>query len=137
MFLDISSFSELDSDLTEQKKEWKSTCKKLLELDSELIYNEPEPVDEEDSAGEQETGAEETGLEPILDSPSGLSLRIINLSLLCFIFLDLSLQTHILVPYEAYIAQKAVSDYFQLSPPKLILLPVSVILPLLYQINKA
>ena len=52
MFLDISSFSELDSDLTEQKKEWKSTCKKLLELDSELIYNEPEPVDEEDSAGE-------------------------------------------------------------------------------------
>jgi hypothetical protein len=91
MFLDISSFSELDSDLTEQKKEWKSTCKKLLELDSELIYNEPESVDEEDSAGEQETGAEETGLELILDSPSGLSLRIINLSLLCFIFLDLSL----------------------------------------------
>ena len=65
MFLNISSFSELDSYLTEQKKEWKSTCKKLLELDSELIHNEPEPVDEEDSAGEQETGAEETGLEPI------------------------------------------------------------------------
>ena len=65
MFLDISSFSELDSDLIEQKKEWKSTYKKLLELDSEPVYNEPEPVDEEDSASAQGNGIEETGLEPI------------------------------------------------------------------------
>jgi len=49
MFLDISSFSE----------------KKLLELDSEPVYNEPELIDKDDSASEQENSAEETGLEPI------------------------------------------------------------------------
>ena len=71
MFLNISSFSELDSYLTEQKKEWKSTCKKLLELDSEPVYNEPEPVNEDESAIEQENSAKETGLEPItlIDTP--------------------------------------------------------------------
>ena len=65
MFLDISSFSELNSDLIKQKKEWKSTYKKLLELDSEPVLNEPELVNEEDSISEQETSAEQTGLELI------------------------------------------------------------------------
>ena len=52
MFLNISSFSKLDFNLIEQKKEQKSTYKKLFKLDSELIYNKLELVDKEDFINE-------------------------------------------------------------------------------------
>ena len=49
----------------EQKREWKSTYKKLLKLDSKPIYNKPKPINKDDSINKQENNVEETGLKPI------------------------------------------------------------------------